>query len=415
MTTQTKTTWRKVRLGEAVEIIDGDRGINYPSNGEFFRNGYCLFLNAKNVCGIDFDLSDAQFITKRKDDLLRSGKTQRGDFVLTTRGTVGNIAHYSKEVSYDHVRINSGMVILRPKEDIINENFFHLFLISQEFKNQIDALKSGSAQSQLPIRDLKLFEINLPPLDRQKNIVHMLSPINDKIEFNNKINHNLEQMAQVIFKEWFIKFKFPGHEKAEFMKSELGRIPKEWKIGIFGDFIEELSDKVGGQQDNVTVFSAVRTGKLVPSNEYFKKRVYSKSIANYKKIGKFDFAYNPARINIGSIGMLEDDIRGAVSPIYVVFRVKQSNSHFFFWRLLQTSYVRDYIEKFASGSVRQTVEVRIFRQIPIVIPPIDLIQRFNTIFENLYSKMKLGQKENQKLASLRDLLLPKLMSGEIKV
>ncbi|RKX95207.1 MAG: restriction endonuclease subunit S, partial [Spirochaetes bacterium] len=174
--------WRRVKLGEIAEIIDGDRGVHYPSSGELFRNGYCLFLNTKNVPGIDFDFSEVQFITKEKDDLLRSGKMQRGDFVLTTRGTVGNIAYYGEEIPYKHVRINSGMVILRPKREIIEEKFFYLFLISQEFKRQIEVIRSGSAQPQLPIRDLKLFEIKLPPIDKQKKIIQILFPIIDKIK-----------------------------------------------------------------------------------------------------------------------------------------------------------------------------------------------------------------------------------------
>ena len=118
MITKTKTTWRTIKLGEVVEIIDGDRGKNYPGSGELVASGYSVFLNTKNVSGTKFDFSNVQFISEEKDRLLRKGELERGDFVLTTRGTIGNVAYYGKDTPYDHIRINSGMVILRPRQNI---------------------------------------------------------------------------------------------------------------------------------------------------------------------------------------------------------------------------------------------------------------------------------------------------------
>ncbi|HHK7603757.1 TPA: restriction endonuclease subunit S, partial [Streptococcus pneumoniae] len=97
------------------DIIDGDRGKNYPKSDELFSEEYCLFLNTKNVTKNGFSFDTKQFITKTKDKLLRKGKLERYDIVLTTRGTVGNVAYYDELIKYKHLRINSGMVILRPK------------------------------------------------------------------------------------------------------------------------------------------------------------------------------------------------------------------------------------------------------------------------------------------------------------
>ena len=96
-----------------IEIIDGDRGKNYPKKEEFSNKGECVFLNAKNVTKKGFSFSEVQFISKEKDDLLRKGKLVRGDIVLTTRGTIGNIALYDDVIPYNNMRINSGMVIYR--------------------------------------------------------------------------------------------------------------------------------------------------------------------------------------------------------------------------------------------------------------------------------------------------------------
>ena len=95
------------------EIIDGDRGKNYPKQNEFSDDGHCLFLSAANVTRGGFEFSECQFITEQKDGMLRKGKLQRDDIVLTTRGTIGNVAHFRASVPYERLRINSGMVILR--------------------------------------------------------------------------------------------------------------------------------------------------------------------------------------------------------------------------------------------------------------------------------------------------------------
>ncbi|SFA84082.1 restriction endonuclease subunit S [Selenomonas ruminantium] len=156
-----------------IDIIDGDRGKNYPKKEEFCNNGYCVFLNAKNVTKDGFCFEDVQFISKEKDDILRKGKLVKGDVVLTTRGTVGNIALYDSSVPYENLRINSGMVIYRGGED-----FFKPFLInlykSSYIHNQIEKLKTGSAQPQLPIKVMRNLKLCIPTILEQQEIVRLL-------------------------------------------------------------------------------------------------------------------------------------------------------------------------------------------------------------------------------------------------
>ncbi len=108
-----------------VTLIDGDRGKNYPKRSDMHSSGYCLFLDTKNVTSDGgFNFSECKFITKDKDLLLRKGKLEKYDIVLTTRGTLGNVAFYSDRVKYDHIRINSGMLIFR----ITSENVLPIYL-----------------------------------------------------------------------------------------------------------------------------------------------------------------------------------------------------------------------------------------------------------------------------------------------
>jgi type I restriction enzyme S subunit len=118
------SNWKKFCLGEApLKIIDGDRGKNYPPQNEFSQNVYCLFLNTKNVRQKGFDFSECQYISKERDELLRKGKLERNDTILTTRGTIGNIAFYDTNIAFDNIRINSGMVIIRPDPDKLLPHF----------------------------------------------------------------------------------------------------------------------------------------------------------------------------------------------------------------------------------------------------------------------------------------------------
>lgn len=154
-------------MTEVCEIIDGDRGKNYPTQEEFSDEGYCLFLNAKNVTPSGFSFENCMFVTKEKDEILRKGHLNRGDVVLTTRGTIGNLAFYDESIPYENVRINSGMVILRMNHEIVSEQFF-----IEQFKMQLGSIKekiaSGSAQPQLPISTMNKIAVLMPSVEQQQ-------------------------------------------------------------------------------------------------------------------------------------------------------------------------------------------------------------------------------------------------------
>lgn len=168
-------------MTEVCEIIDGDRGKNYPTADEFLDEGYCLFLNAKNVTSSGFNFDTCMFITKEKDEALRKGKLSRGDVVLTTRGTLGNLAFFTEEVPYEHIRINSGMVILRMKPDVVDEIYF-----IEQFKMMLIDIKtkiaSGSAQPQLPISTMNKISVLIPEIEKQRQFADFAKQV-DKSKF----------------------------------------------------------------------------------------------------------------------------------------------------------------------------------------------------------------------------------------
>jgi type I restriction enzyme S subunit len=226
-----------IEFGEAqersiIKIIDGDRGKNYPKKNEMSKTGHCLFLNTGNIKNDCFDLTSCDFISKKKDLILRKGKLKRKDSVLTTRGTVGSVAFFNRNVDIEHIRINSGMVIIRPCVSIQPEYLYEV-LKSPIVKQQYSLFSSGAAQPQLPIKDLKRIKFPLPPLPTQKKIAAVLSAYDDLIENNNRRIAILGKMAEEIYREWFVRMRFPGHEKVKFHKGvpEGGKVEKVNKLG----------------------------------------------------------------------------------------------------------------------------------------------------------------------------------------
>lgn len=184
------------------QIIDGDRGKNYPKQEEFSDSGFCLFLNAKNVTAQGFSFENCTYITEEKDALLRNGKLCRGDVVLTTRGTIGNLAFYDTSVPYENIRINSGMVILRMNKQVVSEIFF-----IEQFKMQLDSIKSriasGSAQPQLPISTMNKIEMILPPIELQKQFAAFVERVDQQKQTVQQSLEKLELMKKALMQEYF--------------------------------------------------------------------------------------------------------------------------------------------------------------------------------------------------------------------
>lgn len=275
----------------------------------------------------------------------------------------------------------------------------------------LERLSGQSAQPGLAVGTLSVQEINLPSLEAQRSIASILSSLDRKIELNNKINADLEEMAQAIFKNWFVDFE--PFKDGKFVDSELGMIPEGWKVGTLGDITNNKSTKVKERND-VKVLSPVTSGELVLSEEYFTKQVFSSSIAKYKIVNKGDFAYNPARVNIGSIGRNEFDFDGCVSPVYVVFSVLDGYENYFdLFR--KTDFFKDSVASLAIGGVRQSLSYDDLSLIETIIPSKNIVEKFNNLYNQMKKTIKANKLENSRLSTLRDTLLPRLMSGEIEV
>ena len=293
----------------------------------------------------------------------------------------------------------------------VNPRILKYYTHSKAYYDWVHSFDTGGTRGNINAKTYGQMPVTLPSKERQDCIVEICKSLDDKIEVNKRINDNLEQQAQALFKSWFVDFE--PFKKGKFIDSELGMIPEGWQVEELGNITNSITEKVGKRTD-IKVLSPVNTGELLLSEEYFTKQVYSKNLAKYIMVAPNDFSYNPARINIGSIGMNTFDFSGCVSPVYVVFRCEKGYHHFF--NIFKTTKnFKEEINTRAIGGVRQTLSYKDFSLIKIVYPPKEVVEQFNKIYSHIMTLIKKNVLENKRLHQTRDTLLPKLMSGELKI
>ena len=414
-----------VSFGEApLKIIDGDRGKNYPKQSEFCDSGYCLFLSATNVTKTGFDFATSQFIDKEKDAALNKGKLQREDVILTTRGTVGNTAYFNDAVPYEHLRINSGMVILRCDRTKLLPAFLYHFVRSQSFFSQVDGLRSGVAQPQLPIRDMRHIRLPLPPLPIQQRIAGILSAYDDLIENSQRRIKILESMARALYREWFVHFRFPGHETVPRAPSTLGQIPQGWEAKRLdevcrsiedGDWIETKDQ--GGEDYRLLQISNIGIGEFIETGNfrYVTQETFDRLRCNEIVPGDLLVARMPTPIGRGWL-VTKTPWRMITAVDVAIIRAESAVIHPVF--LVQAWNESSNLQRIAgqaSGTTRLRITRRELAAMEFVIPPIHLQRQFSDIAQSQSAMIEALRQQIQNLRRTRDLLLPRLLSGQIDV
>lgn len=393
--------WKETTLGEVVEFIDWDRGKNYPNWDDFKTTWFCVFLNAKNLPNRIFDFSETMFISEEKDLILRKGKLKRWDYVMTTRWTIGNFAYYNDQVVYSNMRINSWMVIIRAYKDLINEKFLWLFFSSNIFKYYLSWFTSWSAVPQLPIKDIKQLPILLPPLPEQQAIAAVLSSFDDKIELLRVENQTLEQMGQELFKERFGKWKV-GDE-----------LPEGWRVGK----LSEIADFLNGLP--LQKYPAIEWEESLP---VIKIREMKSWITD--QTGR-------ASADIDQKYIVQDwDVlfsrSGSLELVFWEYWPWALNQHLF--KVTSSTYPKRFYyywilyhlpEFRVIANTKATTMGHIQRGhldlAKVTIPDSESLIAFDKVMSKIIQKLLDNKEQIQTLSATRDQLLPKLMSGEVRV
>lgn len=378
----------------------------------FVPSGFPI-IDGANLKGFKVTDNITKFVTEEKAQSLHRSIAHRGDVVVTISGTIGQIAYIPEDSEYEAYLVSQRQFRVTFDDTQVFVPYLVYYFHTAQGQHQIlsFANQTGVPALSQPLKNFKKITIDLPPLEEQRRIAGILGSLDDKIELNRRINANLEAQAQALFRSWFVDFE--PFRDGPFVDSELGKIPQGWKVAELGDVTKLQTEKVGPQK-TVKVLSPITSGELVLSEEYFTKQVFSESIAKYIIVKPNQFAYNPARINIGSIGRNTFEFDGCVSPVYVVFECEKGY-HYFFDFFRKTDTFKQEVISRAIGGVRQTLGYKDFALIKVIYPPQNVVLEFNTIYTNLLNLQNHNNIEVKNLSALRDTLLPKLMAGEIAI
>ena len=335
----------------------------------------------------------------------------KGSVLFSSRAPIGYVAIASKELS-----TNQGFKSIVPNGN--NYNIFIYYLLKY-ITDDIKSIAGGSTFSEISGTAFKNIEIKIPKLNEQKAIANILSSLDDKIELNNKINKTLEELAQTLYKRWFVDFEFPNEygepyksSGGKMVESELGLIPEDWDVK---DIIELITFIGGSQPPKKEHIYEPKEGyiRFIQNRDYSgndKHLTYIKNSNRNKLCTKHDIMMD----KYGEAGKVRYGIEGAYNVALAKIDCEIEHRELL-RKYFEQENIQGYILNSSQASTRPSVNASVFTNLKIAMPPINLLSKFNKFTIDIINNNLSIQKQNNELSNLRDLLLPKLMSGEIRV
>lgn len=379
-----------------LRMIDGDRGKNYPNGTDLSAIGDCLFLSARNVTKSGFLFDDNSFISATKDASLRAGRLVRGDVVITTRGTVGNVAYFDDSIPFESVRINSGMLILRADESLLHSGYLYFFVRSYSFVTQIESLTSGSAQPQLPVRDLGTVMIPIPSMQEQRAIAEVLGALDDKIAANTKLAASASELAGLKYDH--SAAGFDARPMSDVLTPVLGGTPARSRRDFWGgDRLWASAKDITGAQFGVVLSTDEKITEAAVAGTKAKPLPAGSVILTARgTVGAVARLATPASFNQSCYGF----VPGAIPPSVLYLAVTRA--------VLRAKEV-------AHGSVFDTITMKTFDHLPFPNFDAEALTATEGEVGPLLEVVAGVVRENSSLAKTRDALLPQLMSGKLRV
>lgn len=376
-------------------------------------------LNGSNLQGFKLREDSFGYLTREKADSLKKSNAHRGDIIVTHRGTLGQIVYIPEDSKYDRYVISQSQFRFSVNKDKVDVPYLVYFFHTKigQYKILANASQVGVPALARASTTFRQIEIDLPPIDVQHRIASILSSLDSKIETNNKINANLEAQAQAMFKSWFVDFE--PFTDCSFIDSELGKIPEGWRIGT----LCELGEIVGGstpsksRPDYYTTCGiawltpkdlSVRNFKFTSHGEIDITEAGYKSTST-KLMPKGSVLFS-SRAPIGYITIAKNEICTNQGFKSVVPKYASTEYLYFLLKRLTPE-----IDNRSTGSTFKEASGSLMKSLTVVIPPKEIIDKYTDCVHSMFVSQEVLEQENSCLSTLRDTLLPRLMSGEIKL
>lgn len=402
--------WNEYTIEELCNVID-----SLHKSPKYVESGYPI-IRVKDISQGFLRLENTAYVTKEVyEEFSKKHKPRKGDMLFSRVGTYGITTFVDKKVEF--CLGQNTVVITDFKRNIINNRFMYYMMISNIVKEQIERLVTGSTQKTISMKSIKSIVIPTPSLEEQEKIANILSSLDDKIELNNEMNKTLEEMAQSIFKRWFVDFEFPNDEGepykssgGEMVDSELGMIPKGWEVGT----LDDIATVTMGVSPKSYSYNTENIGvPLLNGASDFNSTIIkpTKHTTEPKKMCKKGEMVFCIRATIGNLTFADRDYcigRGVAS---VQPKLEEYRELIYF-------NINRSIEKLisqASGSVFSNLTRADINNMTVIIPTNEVLDIFSSNTSNIIEKVQSNNLENEELISIRENLLPKLMSRKLKI
>ena len=411
--------WKEVRLCDVCsELSDG-----LHKAPKFIEKGEYIFVNAKNLYNGYILDNDPTKKTSHEEYLKYKKPLGKHTILYSIDGTIGNIAKYRGEKCV----LGKGACYLNCNPKNVVSSYLYYQLQSPHFKSYIHLMSTGSTIKHISLKTMREYVFELPSLTDQRRIASILSSLDRKIELNNKINADLEEMAQAIFKNWFVDFE--PFKNGKFVDSELGMIPEGWKVSQIADIPHILENgkrpKGGAVEKGIPSVGAEHV-KGMCTYDYSKTKYINCEFAAKLKTGKINGYELMIYKDGGKPGYFIPNfsIFGEGYPFencYLnehVFKLDfDGNKEFniFCYFFFKTEQIMSYFNAQGAKAAIPGINKKDVENIYIFSPDNESVIKFGEFAYPLFKQMLKNAIENRTLSLLRDTLLPRLMSGEIEI
>ncbi|MFS1427054.1 restriction endonuclease subunit S [Vibrio splendidus] len=431
--------WNKQLLGSLChEITVGFVG---SMTQEYVPTGV-PFLRSKNIAEYDIDWNDMKYVSKEFHSKLSKSVLKPGDVAIVRTGKPGTTC----VVPADLVEANcSDIVIARVNAKLLNPHYLAYFMNAMAH-GQVNAHVVGAVQQHFNVGSAKKIEIPLPSILEQEKVVNVLKALDDKFKLNNQINQTLEQMAQAIFKSWFVDFdpvktKMNGEQPKgmdapflsktvaslfpeKLVESELGLIPEGWEVTNVGDFTDTFDYVANGSfaalKANVDLFdepNEVIYVRTTDFNKGFKNELKYTDEPSYQFLSKSKlYGHETIISNVGDVGTVFRAPSWYDMPMTLgsnAMGIVSEGANSYIYYMFKSHIGQHLLDGITSGSAQMKFNKTSFRKLRVVLPSKGVLAKFEELEASLWAKHASNQKESLHLEKLRDTLLPKLLSGEI--
>lgn len=405
--------WKHYKMDDVIdEISMGPFGSDVKK--EFYVNKGIPILNGSNLQGFKLQENSFGYLTEEKADSLNKCNAHRGDIIVTHRGTLGQIVYVPSNSKYDRYVISQSQFRFRCKPDLVDVQYLVYYFHTREgqYKILANASQVGVPALARATSTFRLIDIKLPSLADQRRIASILSSLDRKIELNNKINADLEEVAQAIFKNWFVDFE--PFKDGKFVDSELGMIPEGWEVGTLTEIASYINGLAMQKYPPENIEYSLPVLKIKELGQGFCGTDSDRCSCNIKDECKI---HNGDVIFSWSGTLLVDVWCGGDCGLNQhLFKVTSKDYPKWFYYYWTKHHLREFIHIAKDKAVTMGhIKRGHLEEAMVAIPDNDSMEKAHELFEPILSKMISLRLENSRLSLLRDTLLPRLMSGEIEV